>query len=112
MNINDAKWIEGFAKESLSDQFQTIAEDPSCLDILVAAALENVQQRAEIERLRGEVERLTRDRDRLAGYVRAARRLSRDAHTHLLEERPEETAHAIYRVIHALASAAKEGDDR
>lgn len=59
MNINDAKWIEGFAKESLSDQFQTIAEDPSCLDILVAAALENVQQRAEIERLRAEVEAAT-----------------------------------------------------
>jgi hypothetical protein len=67
---------------------------------------------AEVERLRAEVERLTRDRDRIAGYVRAARRLSRDAHTHLLEERPEETARAIYRVICALASAEKEGDDQ
>jgi hypothetical protein len=67
---------------------------------------------AEVERLRAEVERLTRDRDRLAGYVRAARRLSRDAHTHLLEDRPEETAQAIYRVICALASAEKEGDDQ
>jgi outer membrane murein-binding lipoprotein Lpp len=67
---------------------------------------------AEVERLRAEVERLTRDRDRLTGYVRAARQLSRDAHTHLLEERPEETARAIYRVICALASAEKEGDDQ
>lgn len=67
---------------------------------------------AEVERLRAEVDRLTRDRDRLAGYVRAARQLSRDAHTHLLEERPEEAARTIFRVICALASAEKEGDDR
>jgi hypothetical protein len=67
---------------------------------------------AEVERLRAEVERLTRDRERLTGYVRAALPLSRDAHTHLLEERPEETAQAIYRVICALASAEKEGDDQ
>lgn len=67
---------------------------------------------AEVERLREEVDRLTRDRDRLAGYVRAARQLSRDAHTNLLEERPEEAARTIFRAICALASAVEEGDGR
>lgn len=66
----------------------------------------------EVERLRAEVERLTRDRDRLAGYVRAALPLARDAHKHLLEERPEEAARAIFRVICALASAVEEGADQ
>lgn len=69
----------------------------------------NAEIGADRERLRAEVERLTRDRDRLTSYVRAARQLSRDALTHIVEDRPEEAARTIFRAICALASAAKEG---
>ncbi len=67
---------------------------------------------AEVERLQGEVERLTRDRERLAGYALAAMPLCRDALTHIVEDRPEEATQTLFRVMCALASAAKEGDDR
>lgn len=44
-----------------------------------------------------------RSLDRLSGYVSASLTLARDAHTHLMEERPEEAARTIYRIIAAQA---------
>lgn len=67
---------------------------------------------AEVERLQAEVERLTRDRYRLTSYVLAALPLCRDALTRLVEERPEEAARVLYKIVHALACAVEEGDDQ
>lgn len=63
------------------------------------------ERAAKAEELLADLERLTRERDRLSGYVSASLTLARDAHRHLLEERPEEAARTIYRVIDALAGA-------
>ena len=49
--------------------------------------------------------------DRLRGFAESALTLARDAHTHLMEERPEDCARMLHRAIQALAAALRSPSD-
>jgi len=97
-------------KEALDEYARTLTDE---VERLLAVQEEILMSRKvandEVERLQGEVDRLTRDRDRLTSYALAAMPLCRDALTHIVEDRHEEATQTLFRVMCALASAAKIG---